>query len=182
MITALLLSIGLFGCSSDKSNDNDLEWFIDSTGWFHTTDIDRAQSQLCFPLLLPDYLPSNIDIGPVITGPIIEECTDSKTEVRITYQTSGKKIIGVVFVQERWNYYVPSPDPVPTPKYMKEQNMLTGVTEHEFGVSVPADGGIDQLPGIMFEWRQENIHLLVGVFGYDRTEAIKVIGSIINQN
>src|SRR4030042_6619651 len=68
-IAFIVLIAVLSGCK--QTTGNKTFWYSSSSGFFSTNVIDRAQQETPYTLLLPKYLPDNIDPRKpnLITGP-----------------------------------------------------------------------------------------------------------------
>jgi hypothetical protein len=83
----------LSGCNT--ASDPDIYWFRDPVGFFHTNDLERAQEEIPFTIILPSYLPENMGLSTLkIYGPIKIDIGDyiHGIQVDIDYISGDKKL------------------------------------------------------------------------------------------
>jgi len=170
----------LLGCSP---TDQELFWFeSEEFGQFSTLDLERAQNEVPFMIIVPTYLPDKISEHPSIRGPLLEQWSDRDAYLEMAYlHTGGGLYEGAVLIEEH-NRPMRGPDPDLNPGYVYVD--ITGVevieTEHNLWPYKLDEGPID-LWGYIYWWNQENIYFKAAVYGYDHSEAIKVVESMIQQ-
>ena len=166
--TTLILCAHVAGCDSSGTS---LFWATDEDGDFHTGDIERAQKEIPFDLVVPHYLPS--DIGyPTISGPLKDKSPEDWIDVEINYQQTKPNGFRWLLIEED-NVPMLLPDPT----------QYSGCVGIEIaGVQVVRCNAIEPVagvPGWEYHWIQGDISICTSVYGYDSDEAIKIIESMI---
>ncbi len=190
-----LIVIGISsGCSS--GNDKDSMWFEYSEHNdrdFTTNNIELAQREVPFDIVVPSYIPSELEGSLTIYG---EEVTDVWTEeiqpdlrIIILYTrddssrfecsveieehvcnpSSGQEL-GVSWVGAGWGD-------------SSEEIEIAGITvKYAVGtISAYSDkDGFSESPGECYVWYQSNTCIRVDVAGYDHAEVIRIVESMIN--
>jgi hypothetical protein len=151
-----------------------LPWEV-SGGRFYTLDLARAQEEIPFPIVLPSYVPDKRTDAPLpdITGPLKEYQTDDKVKVEILYIVDlGSEIHGIIQIEEV-NYTLIPGDPELNPDL--EPIEICGKEV------IKTEGNYSQGPGVKFYFNQDNIYFVVGVYNFTDEEAVKIVGSILEQ-
>ena len=94
----IIATIFSYGCNSQMN----LAW-EEFQGRFYTTDLDRAQEEIPFTILLPTYLPDNEQktILPSIDGPLAQFQSDNEIEVNVKYGFDlGYDWPGIILITE----------------------------------------------------------------------------------
>ncbi len=177
------LFVCLLGCNSNgedgtTSKPQELYWEIDIYGDFNTYDLERAQQEIPFLMITPAYLPSNLSEYPYIKGPLKGSCAENEVSVLITYQPKETGSKGLIQIIEENRIIIP-PDVIQHPECA---DMEIGETQFvECPDSLPSqapDGSGDYL-GFRFHWNQGNVSFDVGIYGYEQSEAVKIVESMI---
>jgi len=173
MLLVIFLAIAtlcsIASCSPTQSNSTSkpLSW-IEHDGFFETKDLDRAQGEIPFNILLPDYIPykgSQVPV-PSIRGPLRE------------YQSSGEIVVDILYILD------------PTQK----NSGLIKITESEHPID-PADsentieingksvvqwsGNFSLGPGFFFFFEDSGIYSVVELYYISYDESIKIVESMI---
>jgi hypothetical protein len=147
------------------------EWFSDPKG-YAINDIEIAQKETPFEIVLPRYLPDDIHDLPVITG-FAGDDFNCNYPVNISYRRSGK---GGIEIKEYCNY------PVSQISGNLTELLYSGVKVFE---EVSKTIGFDQnekviyVPVIYYTWDNNKIHFEVSIVEYEIDESRKIIRSMI---
>jgi len=180
LIAGFILLTQLLACrtGSDNTSGRDIYWFTQPPEIFHTNDLERAQKEIPFTIILPEYLPDELDPHPeMIEGPIKGIYPDDETSVRLRYsEKDGDK--NLVFIEElNWPVIVRPPDSESTYLDINGIRVLETETESMLFTS----SGTEYIPGLRYTWNLGGVHFEVTVDEYGRSEARKIIISMINQ-
>ena len=175
--TALVLFLGIAtlgyiaGCTQTQSNitPKPLPW-IEDNGMFFTTDSTRAQDEIPFDILLPDYI---LDEGnqaplPSIRGPLKEFQTSGEVSIQIEYIVDlGLENSGLVIITESEHPIEPA-----------DSDMIMEIK----GKSVVQwDGNFSLGPGFFFFFEDSGIYFVVELYYISYEEAIEIVESMIKQ-
>ncbi|MBM3157917.1 MAG: hypothetical protein FJ004_11630 [Chloroflexi bacterium] len=180
LLILTVLSVTQFtGCGSDDNNTSDVHtyWFTDPPSRFHTNDIERAQKEIPFPILLPNYLPSDLVSLPLIEGPIKGTYPDDEVSIRVTYQERRGSYLLVI--KEAKGTVVVHPAPESEFSYLDING--TQVLEVRTEGRSFSSSGLETHPILEFSWNRKGIFFNVIVFNNDHEEAVRVVESMIQQ-
>jgi hypothetical protein len=147
--------------------------FFSNPNWYiQTTDVSKAQEKTPFHIILPSYLPSDIDDTPNILVRAVQ--WEDRIEVTITYLRATTP--GIVEIGQTNKIYATA-DPSLNPQItvlnigesLVQAYQTVMVIQHE------------TVSGYHFNWGNRGIDFSVGVFGYDLSEGKKIVASLINQ-
>jgi len=166
----LLLTV-LLGCPQSSSEET--HGFVDSQGMFRTNDLERAQQEIPFTIILPQYLPDNLNpYNPYeIGGPPKGSSGNGNIRVWILYKAEGKPEIKVIENSEK---FLMLPNPDLNPVYLD----IAGVQVLQQNDDLYGDPIIE---GLQFNWNQSGRTFSVEVFEYSQDEGIKIVESMIKQ-
>jgi hypothetical protein len=171
-LAVILLSTILLGCP--QGSDEDYLWVVGSTGIFHTSDLERAQQEIPFTIIVPEYLPDDLDpYSPyLIEGPTKGSSGDKDIEVRVSYKAYGKYSIDIT---ENSELTLMLPNEDFNPIYLD----IAGVQvlqqdEHGYGADAIQDG-------LRFDWNQNGRTYCVKSLSYSEDELAKIVESMIIQ-
>ena len=160
----------LSGCEFGKSNET--AWVIDPYNFFHTNDIQRAQLEVPFTIILPTYVPNDMgsDYSFQIDGPI-KDLNYHEVEIKISYVKGDRSI----YISEQNVRLVMGPIQELDPIYID----IAGTKVLRQKAQMAGSSGITE--GLVFDWNQNGFTFAVEVFYIDEEETIKVIESMIAQ-
>ena len=174
-ISVLALPSALLACHSEPIKSY---WKTDIDGYFYTNILERAQEQIPFTIVLPTYLPENIDKLNVEINSLLKSVTQKDVvEVFVDYVPKKAGDKGSIDIYE-WNYPHRPPDPKIDPHAKAIE--IAGLTVVE---SVSYDivaGSLEGIPADIFEWNQNTIFYRVKLYNYPSAECLKVIESMID--
>ena len=188
LLTGLLLSavltlaaLAVTSCNSDTDKPY---WGVDEYGWFSTRDEQRAKEEIPF-LILPSYLPADLDLYPYrhpsILGPLYDAVPDGERRIQIDYirfyEPQGLSRIRI----EECDWTIHPPDPAFNPDLEHVEIAGIQVTAISDVQGVLSNSGRSPVPGYEFWWMKNDISFVVGVYGYDYDEAERVVESMIVQ-
>jgi hypothetical protein len=166
LIFMLLAASLLSGCNTDTNSD--IYWFRDPVGFFHTNDLERAQEEIPFTIILPSYLPEDMGLSTLkIYGPIEINIGDyyQGIEVQISYISGEREI----YIYEDNPGQIMHPNPDLEPSYFK----INGITVLRQATGIKE--------GLSYNWNHEKISYAVRVYRIDDDEAFRIVESMIKQ-
>ena len=168
IISTLLFLV--FPISCEDNSELDDVWFRDPNGLFHTTELKLAQNEIPFPIIIPTYLPSDIDYPCLIEGPYLSPISDG-IKVNISYTDGDKRI----FISEQNDYQVKIPAPELEAVYLDIAGIkVLGQITHLYSVE-------RTITGYSYHWNQNRLTFEVDVFFYSADEGAKIVKSMIEQ-
>lgn len=177
LLVASVLVACLLGCGSGHE---DLAWATDNErGMFYTYDMERAQKELPFNILLPSYLPGNISGYPYLEGTLKHGVKADKPEVRVTYQEVPWNGGAIEIYERNYTSLPPSTEDNPELFYVEIEGVQ--VLVHRLGLSQGSPENAATIQGWRFWWSQEGIYFRVSVYQYDWDTATRIIESMIQQ-
>ncbi|MFC1974074.1 hypothetical protein ACFLU2_01810 [Chloroflexota bacterium] len=146
-----------------------------------TDGLEDAQKEVPFNIIVPTYLPHNLDKYPAIIGPVKEAWLKKERGLEMHYKALEGIEQGQVEILE-YNWPVTGLDPGLNLGHVYVEIAGVEVVEKEHNLSpiISGKGQID-LWGYVYWWSQDNIYFEVAVYGYDHSEAIKVVESMVLQ-
>lgn len=181
MTGLLLLLLVLIACGSEAEESDVEKWSINSHGEFTTYSVKLAQQALSFPIVVPEYLPSDLNPSPYILGRSKEFWSEDEQEVRMAYNNfPDDTLIGAVIVTER-SYKIFPPNPSPENSVVYTNIAGTEVVQEATVMDAVAGDGWYMLDGVGFWWDSRGITLNVEVYGYPHEEALRIVESMIEQ-
>ena len=171
IIVCLSLPVLFSGCT--QGSGEEIFWVVDSQGMFHTSDLERAQQEIPFTIIVPTYLPDDLDPDSPyeIGGPLKDSSQNENIEVWISYRAEGERIIEI---EENSQTFIMLPTPELNPVYIEIAGIQVLQQEaHIYGETI--------IEGLSFDWNQGGLTFSVLVFSYSQDEAIKIVESMIEQ-
>ena len=168
----LILSSLLSGCNSDS--DSEIYWFRDPVGFFHTNDLERAQEEIPFTIILPTYPPEDMGLSTLkIYGPIEIDIGDyyQGIEVDISYISGDRKI----FIYEDNSEKVMQPNIEAEPVFLE----INGICVLRQKAQSLSASGIEE--GFSFSWNHDRLGFQARVYSINEDEAVKIVESMIKQ-
>ncbi|MFC1974087.1 hypothetical protein ACFLU2_01885 [Chloroflexota bacterium] len=180
IVLAVVVLTMLLGCNS---KEQELFWAeIEEWGQFSTNNLERAQNEVPFRITIPTYLPDKISKYPEIKGSLLEQWSEKNAFLEIIYRHTEDFWEGIIWIEE-YNFPMRGPDPELNPGYSYVEIAGIDVIETEHNLTTyESDGEMGVLWGYRFYWNQENIYFVASIYGYEHSEAIKVVKSMIRQN
>lgn len=172
----------LYGCSHTNPNGYEipsetssgiLPW-VEYEGRFYTKDLERAQQEIPFSLLLPAYLPEtgNGPYSPDINGPL-RQTQNPNIMVEIKYDLGGEsKTLKIVIIKEA-NVSYSLPDPALNPQL--EQIEILGVSV----VKTREDWSPDT--DVYYSFNFEGIYYFIETHNLPNIEVYTMVESMIGQ-
>lgn len=176
----ILSAIYLLGCGSESQ---DLPLRVGESGRFYTQDINKAQKEIPFQIVVPSYLPANLPTLPDIVGVSQQTVSGSPGEGRSTlglrYGAGNKNMEGLIEIHE-WDFPVVPLDPNLNEGYVTILIREIEVVQVEhIKTQLASDGTIDH-PGFVFSWNQNSVYFEARIYHYDYDEAVKIVASMIH--
>jgi hypothetical protein len=183
LIFGLLL---LNGCDSKNANNNKTEspqssvtsnqtlYWIELQGRFNTKDLDRAQKEIPFKIILPSYLPNNQQNYnlPDIEGPL-SVSQDNNIEVYVRYVVDcGNNLQGLLKISEiNYELTLGNPESDPDLEAIKINNMTVIKTKDDWSSGMT----------YYYSFNSNDIYYIVVTHDIPVEETNKVVESIIKQ-
>lgn len=181
VITALV--IVLTACDSKEQHSSQTQnnqqgdrfsWVTDSSGAFTTNNIERAQEETPFRIIIPSYLPSGFFTDPLLRGSLKGVVPEDNVSILLNYKTK-EAYGGMILIVEQSMTMLP-PDPSLNPECMMIEIAGIETVECESKLPLPKPDGT---AGFEFYWNQDGIFLIVSIYGYDHGESVKIVESMI---
>ena len=135
------------------------------------TIFKELQNRVPFQIVIPSYLPDDIkDRTPLIQGPWADFPSENITSLRITYGKGGEPPKTIIINEHN------SPTSNVLGKIYFEIN---GIQIYEDPFEMAALDGSQILHGLDYNWNLNNVHVEVGIVGYEKLECRKIVGSMI---
>jgi hypothetical protein len=167
----ILLLTFLLGCPQGSGEET--LWVVDSHGIFHTSDLERAQQEIPFTIIVPEYLPDNLDpYSPyLVEGPVKGSSGNENIRVEVSYKAKNKPQIDII---ENSETFLMLPNPDANPIYLEIAGIQV-LQQDESIYSTPI------IKGLRFDWNQSGRTFSVLVFSYSQDEGIKIVESMVRQ-
>jgi len=182
IVVIILLVIVLNSCESEgktSTESPDFYWETDVYGDFHTNSWEKAQEQIPFDLVIPSYLPTDIDKKPYIKAPL--KSNANEVTVLIKYRSVDEMSGNSIHIDE-FNGKASPGDPSLNPGLTEKEIAGVQIIESEHTIRYkPPSGDAVGVQGFVFLWQQKDVFLDVGIYGYEYDEAVKIIESLIQQ-
>lgn len=157
------------------STSNEILYWVEIQGRFYTKDLAKAQKEIPFPILLPTYLPNNLQDTylPDIDGPLGQFRDDNNIEVNIKYHLNSEhKLPRIIIIRER-NYSSSLGDPEFNPELERIENEGISVIKTRDDWSPDSDS--------YYSFNSHNIYYIVETHNLPNEESNKIVESIIDQ-
>ncbi len=156
-------------CSPTQSNatSKSLSW-IEHDGLFETKDLERAQAEIPFNILLPDYIPYKGNQAPLpsIRGPLKESQSSGEIIVDVLYLLDpNQENSGIIKITEQDRPMEPA-----NPENVIE---IKGKSVVEW------EGNFSLGPGFFFFFEDNGIYFIVELYYISHDESIKIVESMI---
>lgn len=178
----ILVAVCLMSCGSESPDPN---FLLGKSGRFETQDVERAQKEMDFHIVVPSYLPENLSNLPYISGPsrMLQKHSDNDvrlSELRLRYGAGEYETEGLIEISE-WGYPVGMVEILG----VEYQTLLIGgieITQREYNLVYGTNKGVVEHPGYLFYWDQNGVSIHTGIYHYDYDEAFRVVESMIQQD
>ena len=170
ILLAIIATIFIYGCNSQIN----LAW-EEFQGCFYTTDLDRAQGEIPFTILLPTYLPDSEQktIRPSIDGPLAQFQSDNEIEVNVKYGFDlGYDLPGIILITES-NYPLSLGDPELNPELERVEIEGISIIKTKEDWSPGSDA--------YYSFSSNNIYYVVEIHNLPNEESNKIVNSMIIQ-
>lgn len=140
-----------------------------------TQNVDEAQQNIPFEMVLPTYLPGNMESPPWISGPVGNNSDGDYLVVSLDYISAEPDAHSTVFIavqesNQPGNYSVKT-------GYSRE--VIDGIEVLWYSSPVPDTDEALDIRFCQFFWNQEGNGYYVVIFGFPQSEALKVVTSMI---
>ena len=166
---ATLLVVLLLNCNGDKET---IPFETDERGYFYTFDLGRAQEEIVFDIVLPEYLPPDIGKCPHIQGPLQGTVLPDEIQININYLTQDDDHKGIIKINEcSYPCVQPAPELNEGYEYIEIRGVRIVKGEHF------VDGQV-----FTFGWNQNNTYFIVAIYDYSYEQALRIVESMIRQD
>jgi hypothetical protein len=176
ILTILIVCVGFLtftiSCNTEKITPTVWTTWFDNPKEYATNNLDVAQEETPFTIILPSYLPYDLNPIPVIQGRAKSEFLNQEP-ITINYYKNGGQIITIL-----------------------EYNMVME-TVRENDSTLLVFGNIEVLemttsrvsvidkkyitePGYVYNWNKGGVHYNLHIFEFARDEGRKIVESMIN--
>lgn len=177
LIAIAFSAIHLSACG--RSGNHDSFWFTDPPGTFHTNDVQKAQEEIPFQIILPAYVPVELESSPYIEGPVKGTCPDNSVGITVRYQAEETTGYYSLLIEEESGAITIYPASDARVRYIDIDGVH--VMEQEYEQTTISPSGMNQRQAFEYTWNRHNVHFEVIISGYDRDEATKIVESMIQQ-
>jgi hypothetical protein len=176
----ILFTIQISSCRSTENDGNPVTpspytiWFSNPRE-YHTNVLAIAQAETPFTIILPTYLPEELDPYPDIEGRAKSEFVDLEP-VTITYSRNKSGYLPVSIMEYNMTMIT-----TPSSDYEFEYLLYWDIQVLEKktkAFSFHDSTAVDVLEFI-YKWNQNGLHYIVCIPEFDREEARKIIESMI---
>ena len=179
LISTLLIIMLAVACNSmgNATLDATPLWFVDHRGVFHTYNIEKAQAQIPFRIILPTYFPPDLSTDPLFEGLMEETQPEASVGIRVKYRevVGGSYLIRIN--ESNWTATI-LPSSESTSRYLDIQDTEVLVNETDGAMT---EDGWESHPALSFWWKKNGVLFHVTIGKYTEDEAIKIIKSMIDQ-
>ena len=159
------------GTNKDNQTTNNSYLIKDSKGHFHTNDVNLAQREIPFTIVVPSYIPECFgnDYFYEITGPYINEF-ENTTDVKIRYAKDDYDI----YISEISRRITMMPNEELEPIYydISGTRVLRQITQFITGTG--------NIFGLGYYWNPDGLTFEVETFNISEEEGLKIVESMIN--
>ena len=140
-----------------------------------TQNVDEAQQNVPFEIVLPTYLPGNMESPPWISGTVGNNSNEDSYLVSLYYISAEPDAHSTVFIavqesNQPGNYSV---------KTGCSREVIDGVEVLWYSSPVPDTDEALDIRFCQFFWNQGNTGFTVTIYGFPQAEATKVVTSMI---
>lgn len=182
-VMVMLLCISISGCMSEVTDTQILEGtnndaqtpsiiyqFIDPERHFNTDDINLAQQEIPFTIIVPSYIPEcfGTDYLYEITGPYIDDYSDN-IEVKIRYDKGDYEI----HISEQSRKITIMPNEELEPVYYE----ISGTEVLRQSAHWISSSGTRN--GLSFSWNPDGLTFRVVTFNVSEEDTMKIVESMI---
>jgi hypothetical protein len=170
IIVCLVFFLVITSC--ENNSNRKIVWFKDPNGRFHTNDLKRAQKEIPFTIVIPNYIPDILGNNYVygIVGPFKDD-TNNSVSVQITYVQKDFQI----YISEYNVLRVIQPNDELKPIYRDVDGIKVLQQEAQMA------GGSGIIEGLRFNWNRNRLSFEVVIYNIPEEEGIKIVESMITQ-
>lgn len=144
-----------------------------SSSTANTNNIENIQKQVPFTIILPNYLPKDVNPNIAgISGPSKGHWKEDSTVIGFGYRKNGTE--NFIWIMEE-NHFIEFGPSSPSSIYLA----IKGMKVLEEDTSLPSQNSSVLLDGLYYGWNQNGINIKVTIIGYAKDECRKVIESMI---
>jgi hypothetical protein len=176
IILTFLLSISFstFAVSCNTRNTTPTVWttWFDNPKEFATNSLDIAQKETPFTIIVPSYLPNDINHMPVIQGRAKSNFLNEEP-ITINYYKNGSQKITILEHNMTMSTFGDNDTTLLVFDNVEVLEMTTS------GISV-IDNKYTSIPGYVYNWNKGGVHYNLHIFEFPRDEGRKIVDSMIN--
>jgi hypothetical protein len=175
---AIVASLGIMvACLGNQagSGNSSRPWTV----WFQnpkeyaTNDLEVAQRETPFTIILPKYVPEDVSNMPIFQGRAKIDFQNN-VPVKISYKMKGTDSL---IIEETQKTIIVLPTSDNTSRYLEYDNVQ--ILEQDSEWSFPTNNGTIKVPRHIYNWNKDGISFDVLVLGHERAEARKVVDSMV---
>ena len=141
-----------------------------------TQDVDEAQQNLPFQIVLPTYLPGNMEAPPWISGPVGNNSNGDFYLVSLDYISAEPDADYTAFMMIRESN---QPGSIDFGQEGYWHDVIDGVEVKWSSTPMPEKNKASDIRFCQFFWNQGNTGFMVQIYGFPQSEATKVVTSMI---
>jgi hypothetical protein len=177
-LLVVTLTFLLFPTACKEESEDDTMWFDDPPG-FITRNLEIAQNETPFTIILPTYTPDDFILPPHIRGHLKEAYNQSDIfspalSIDITYYRSGQGFPAAIFRE-----YNTSITQIPRREYTFFNIHGVEVLEHEYEQLMFSESETYFMPGFSYSWNFDGRHFRINIYEYEQDECRKIVESMI---
>jgi len=169
-VLTLVFGLILVFVFSSCSTNNQIYWFVDANDIFHTDNLELAQKEIPFVLVIPTYIPKVIgnEYYFEIRGPI-RDLNSQNIDVVIRYGKDDYEID----IREQNRAIVMNPNPELEPVYFDIEGVqvLRQITAYHTGAGTTE--------GLSFNWNSDELTFRIEIYNISEEEGLKIVESMI---
>lgn len=172
----VFVTILLFlACTSEQKADSEFYtiWFKDSQE-YRTNDMEVAQKETPFTIILPTYLPVDLIIHPFFEGRARSAFSDD-IPLSIMYYRTGDSFPYVDIEEYSKSISILSSD---NSNYL-ELSDIEVLEQETAQFSFTSMGEATFIPGFTYAWNNDGVYFYVRIMEYQLDEARKIVESMI---
>ena len=141
-----------------------------------TQNVDEAQQNVPVQIVLPSYLPGNMESPPWISGPVGNNSDGEFCQVSLYYMSAepGADYTAFISIQE-----TNQPGNIDFGQEGFGHDLIDGVEVKWSSAPLPDKNKSSDIRFCQFFWNQGNTGFMVTIYGFPQSEATKVVTSMI---
>lgn len=176
ILTILIACIGFstftISCNTEKITPTVWTTWFENPKEYATTNLDVAQKETPFTIILPSYLPNDLNPIPVIQGRAKSEFFNEEP-ITINYYKNGGQIITIL----EYNMVMETVGENDSTLLVFENIEVLEMTTSRISV---IEKKYSTEPGYVYNWNKGGVHFNLHIFEFPRNEGRNIVESMIN--